>query len=116
MNNNQKKLVEALSKINYKELAEQKPVFTKAEYDMFKQNGLTKDEIAQLEETELLSQLLEHIPDDAKSLSRISGALDAVLTADPELNKRNLLLIAQKDPQMLVQLLALAEIAEQTAE
>ena len=116
MNSNQQKLIDALSKINYKELAEPKPVFTQAEYDMFKQNGLTKEEIAQLEDTEMLSQLVELLPTDAKSISRLSGALDAVSSADPELNKRNLLLIAQKDPQMLVQLLSLAEVAEQTAE
>lgn len=116
LNPQQKKLIEQLSKINYKELAEVGPVFSKEEYAIYKQNGFSDKEIAQLEEAELLAQLVDHLPKDAKGVERLGGALDAVSSADPELNKRNLLLIAQKDPQMLVQLLALAEIAEQTAE
>jgi hypothetical protein len=116
LNPQQKKLVEQLAKINYKELAEVGPVFPKEVYEIYKQNGLTDQEIAQLEEAELLAQLVDHLPKDAKGIERLTGALAAVTSANPEINQRNLLLIAQKDPQMLVQLLALAEITEQTAE
>lgn len=115
MNNNQKKLAEALAKINFKELANTKP-FSEDEYRVFKENGLTQEEISNLEDLESFSQLMDLLPADKKSIKRLSDALDAVSSVNPEANKKNLVLIAQKDPQMLVQLLALAEVAEQVNE
>lgn len=110
---NKEKIIEALAKIDYASLALPKQVFSKEQYKLFEENGLTKKEIAQLEEAEVYSQLIDLLPNDAKGVDRMMSALDAVSNANPEINKKHLILIAQKDPQMLVQLLALAELLEQ---
>lgn len=105
-------LLEALKNIDVKELAEPRPVFGEEEYKMFKQAGLSAEEIKSLEETEMTRQIIELLPDSEEDMKKLEGALKAVSNADVKANTANLLLIAQKDPERLVQLLALTEVLE----
>lgn len=106
------KLVEALKNIDIKELAEPRPVFGEKEYQMFKNAGLTKEEVDLLERAEMTRQILELMPKDEAGLDKLAGALKAVSNEDNKKNASNLLLIAQKDPERLLQLLATAELFE----
>lgn len=106
----EKKIIDALKKVDVKELAEPRPVFSDAEYALFKKSGLSQKEIETLENAELKRQIIELLPNDKADWDKLSAALDAVSNADTNINNRNLLLIAQKDPERLIQLLALTEI------
>ena len=104
------KIIEALKNIDVKELAEPKPVFSPEEYAFFQRSGLSADEVRTLENAEMLTQILELLPEDQKGLDRLAGALQAISKETTKENMANLLLIAQKDPQTLIQLLALTEV------
>ena len=110
---NKEKLIQTLSNIDYKSLVEPRPVFSKEQYELFAANGLSKQEIAMLEEAEMFSQFINLLPNDEKNTEKMMSALDAISTANPEVNKQHIMLIAEKDPQMIAQLLALAELMEQ---
>ena len=58
----------------------------------------------------MLTQILELLPEDQKGLDRLAGALQANSKETTKENMANLLLIAQKDPQTLIQLFALTEV------
>lgn len=106
------KLVEALKNIDIKELAEPRPVFSETEYKMFKNAGLTKEEVDNLEKAEMTRQIIELMPNNEADVNKLTEALKAVSNADNKKNAANLLLIAQKDPERLLQLLAVAELFE----
>ena len=110
---NKEKLIETLSRIDYKSLVEPRPMFSKEQYELFKANGLSKQEIEMLEQAEAYSELINLLPNDEKGTDRMLSALDAISTANPEINKQHILIIAEKDPEMLAKLLALAELMEQ---
>lgn len=109
MNGNEK-LVEALKKIDVKSLVTPEPIFPKAAYEMFERNGLSKDEIATLENAELKTRIMRLLPDDEKGQERLAMALQAISRETSKENAVNLITIAQKDPAMLVQLMALTEV------
>lgn len=104
------KLIEALKNIDVKELAEPRPVFSPEEYEAFVSAGMTKEEIGDLEKAEMLSQVIELLPTDKAGIERLIGALGAVSTNSDKQNLANLLTIAQKDPNMLVQMIASTEL------
>ena len=109
MNGNEK-LVEALKKIDVKSLVTPEPIFPKEAYEMFKRNGLSKDEIATLENAELKTRIMKLLPDDEKGQEKLALALQAISKESGKENAVNLITIAQKDPAMLVQLMALTEV------
>lgn len=109
MNGNEK-LVEALKKIDVKSLVTPEPIFPKEAYEMFKRNGLSKDEIATLENAELKTRIMQLLPDDEKGQERLAMALQAISKESGKENAMNLITIAQKEPAMLVQLMALTEV------
>ncbi|MBR3885063.1 MAG: hypothetical protein IKJ33_01160 [Clostridia bacterium] len=109
MNGNEK-LVEALKKIDVKSLVTPEPIFPKEAYEMFKRNGLSKDEIATLENAELKTRIMQLLPDDEKGQERLAMALQAISKETGKENAMNLITIAQKEPAMLVQLMALTEV------
>ena len=113
---NKEQILESLKNVNFKELTEQKPVFSEEEYAMFKKSGLTPEEINKLEDGEMLRQVIELLPDEEAGLERLAKALEAISMDKTEDNLKNLLTIAQNEPNLLVQILALAEVTEQSEE
>jgi hypothetical protein len=113
---NKEKIVEALKKVDLKGLVSDEQVFSKATYEMFEKCGLSAEEVEKLERAELQTRVLETLPTDEASMNRIAGALAAISNADGKENAKNLALIAQKDPQMLMNLLALTEVFESEAD
>ena len=61
---NKEKLIQTLSNIDYKSLVEPRPVFSKEQYELFAANGLSKQEIAMLEEANYFVDVYED--EDAK--------------------------------------------------
>lgn len=107
---NNEKLLEALKKIDVKSLETPEPIFSPETYELFKKSGLSEDEIATLENAELKNRVLEILPDDEQGIERVAGALSAISRDNGDENVKNLLLIAQKDPEMLAKLMALTEV------
>lgn len=104
------KIIEALNNIDVKELFEPRPVFSPAEYELYRKSGLSEEEISTLEMAEMKAQILELLPEDTQGLNRLAGALESISKESSKENMANLLLIAQKDPQTLIQLFALTEV------
>ncbi|MBQ7917874.1 MAG: hypothetical protein IJ310_03550 [Clostridia bacterium] len=109
------KLIEALKNVDVKALVTPEPVFPKEAYEMFKRNGLSSEEIATLENAELKTRIMNLLPDDEKGQERLAMALQAISRSGKE-NAANLITIAQKDPAMLVQLMALTEVFKSAEE
>lgn len=110
------KLVEALKKVDVKALATPEPIFPEEAYKMFKRNGLSDEEIATLENAELKTRIMNLLPDDEKGQERLAMALQAISRETGKENAANLITIAQKDPAMLVQLMALTEVFKSAEE
>ena len=110
------KLVEALKKVDVKALATPEPIFPKEAYELFKKNGLSSEEIATLENAELKTRIMNLLPDDEKGQERLAMALQAISKENGKENAANLITIAQKDPAMLVQLMALTEVFKSAEE
>ena len=109
MNSNEK-LIEALKKIDVKALVTPEPLFPEEVYEMFKRNGLSSEEIATLENAELKTRIMDLLPNDEKGQERLAAALESISKESGKENAVNLITIAQKDPAMLVQLMALTEV------
>ena len=109
---NNEKLLEKLNKVDFSAFADKEPIFSKETYEMFKKGGLSEQEISTLEYAELRARALEVLPDDQKGAERVFGALAAISRDRGEENAKNIMLIAQKDPEMLVKLIALTEVVK----
>ena len=96
--------------------AAEEPVFSKEDYELFKRCGLTDEQIKGLEQTEMMSGVIEALPNDEAGTQRLAGALGAISRPDSKESLANLKLIAEKDPQMLAQLMALEVIADNETE
>lgn len=96
--------------------AADKPIFSDEDYALFKKCGLTDEQIKGLEQAEMMSGVIDMLPNDDAGVKRLAGALGAISKADPKESLANLNLIAEKDPQMLAQLMALTAIAENEVE
>ncbi len=107
---NQNEVANALKKLNSPTFSMEKSVFPKEVYDLFERNNLTQDEIETLERAELQTRVIELLPDDEKGRERLTMALQAISNEDGDKNLENLKIIAEKDPNMLVQLFALTEV------
>ena len=110
------KLIEALKNVDVKALVTPEPIFPKEAYEMFKRNGLSSEEIATLENAELKTRIMNLLPDDEKGQERLAMALQAISRESGKENAANLITIAQKDPAMLVQLMALTEVFKSAEE
>ena len=83
---------------------------------MFKRNGLSNYEIATLENAELKTRIMNLLPDDEKGQERLAQALQSISKETGKENAVNLVTIAQKEPAMLVQLMALTEVFKTSEE
>ncbi len=109
---NKNDVMNALAKLaeSCKDLATPESVFPKHYYEMFKRNGLTQDEILTLENAELKSKVVELLPKDEQGQARLASAYKAISTPDGAKNVENLKIICEKDPEMMIKLLALTEV------
>ena len=107
---NKDKVVEALKKIDFSTIIDKTPVFSNETYELFKKAGLSEKDVSTLEYAELKARALEVLPDDKKGMERVFAALAAISKDSAEENARNFELIARKDPEMLLKLIALTEI------
>lgn len=95
-----------------KEIANPAPVFTKEQYDEFKNAGLTPDEIATLEKAEEYAQIIDILPTDNAGIDKLIEAMTSLSDDNAEVNLNKLVAIAQKDPNLLMQLFAITAVAE----
>ncbi len=113
MENKEQQLIETLNTIAS---AAEEPIFSQEDYELFKKCGMTDEQIKGLEQTEMMSGVIEALPNDEAGTQRLAAALGAISRPDPKESQANLKLIAEKDPQMLAQLMALTVVAENEAE
>lgn len=92
-----------------------KPVFSEEEYAVFNKY-MTPEQVKELENAENRYAVLDVLPDDEAGIQRLGAALGAISGANPKENMDNLKLIAEKDPERFVQLMALTSVAENEAE
>lgn len=95
-----------------KEIANPEPIFSKEQYEEFKKAGLTQEEVEKLENAEAYAQIIDILPNDGAGVDKILEAFASLSNDSTKTNVENLLAIAQKDPNLLVQLLAVTAIAE----
>lgn len=108
---NQEKIMKGIETA-LKEITNPDPIFTKEEYEEFKKAGLTQEEITKLENAEAYAQIIDILPNDGEGADKIMAAFASLSNDSTKVNVENLLAIAQKDPNLLVQLLAITAIAE----
>lgn len=106
---NKEQLIEALNKIIE---AAEKPVFTEEEYEAFRQGGLSEEEIKELEKMEMLSDTINVLPSDKKDMDRLGAVLEALSSGDNKQNFEKLRILAEKDPQVFAQVMALTSVIE----
>ena len=107
--------LEKLNNINIDpEVFKEKPVFSEEEYKMFREKGLTEDEIATLEDAERLAQVAEVLPEDPTELAKKITEMSDTKTTQEGL--KYMLETAKKDPQTFVQMMAFAEAMEHVDE
>ena len=109
---NNEKLLKALENLDFSKLVDNEPIFPAETYEIFKQGGLSEKEISTLEYAELRARALEVLPDDKAGAERVLGALAAISRGNREENMKNVMLIAQKDPEMILKLIALTEVVK----
>lgn len=112
----EKEILEEVKNLNLEKFADLTPVFPPHIYEMFKRNGLTQAEVKVLEDAELKTRIIELLPDDEKAQERLAGALSAISNPEPEKNQAAIRIIAERDPQTLVHLMALTEMFKTPSE
>lgn len=105
-----KELVESLKNVAS---GAEEAVFSKKDLDLFKKCGLSEEDIKNLEQTEMMSQVIDTLPNDEAGVQRLAAALGAISRENTQENLAALKLIAEKDPTMLAQLMALTTVAEE---
>lgn len=106
---NKEQLIEALNKIVENA---GKPVFTEEEYDTFRQAGLSEEEIKELEKMEMLSDTIDVLPSDKKDMDRLGAVLEVLSSGDGKQNLEKLRILAEKDPKVFAQVMALTSVIE----
>lgn len=107
---NKEQLVESLKKIA---VTANEPIFTKEQVDLYKRCGLSDEEIKELERADALADVIGMLPTDEAGLNRLAAALGSISNENnPEQNLANLKIIAERDPEMLAKLMALATVKE----
>lgn len=106
---NKEQLVESLKEVA--SVAEES-VFSKADYELFKKCGLSAEDIAKLEQAEGMADVIDTLPGDEAGTQKLAAALGAISNQDSKKNMENLTLIAQKDPKMFEQLMALTAVSD----
>ena len=91
------------------------PVFTEEEYEAFRAGGLTEEQIKSLEKTELMSRPIDSLPDDEDGMKRLEAALEAISVEDMNKRLENIKIIAEKDPKVFSQIMALSSVIENEA-
>ncbi len=110
MENKEQQIIQGLKNIAE---AANEPVFSKEDYELFKRCGMSDEEIKQVEKAEVMSGVIDILPNDEAGLDRLAAALGAISNEkNPEQNLANLKIIAEKDPEMLAKLFALSSITE----
>ena len=109
---NTEQLVESLRAVAS---AAVEPVFSKEDYALFKKCGLSAEDISKLEQAEAMSGVIDVLPNEEAGVQRLAAALGAISNEDSKKNIENLTLIAQRDPKMFQQLMALTAISNNEA-
>ena len=109
----EQQLIDSLNKI---ESEANKPIFSEADYKMFRDCGMSEEQIKRLEHVEMMSNIINILPGDENGINRLVAALGALSKDDVNENLANLKLIVEKDPQTFAQLMALASVAENEAD
>ena len=94
----------------------EEPIFSAADYESFKRCGLSEDEISNLEKVQMMSGVVDVLPKDAEGIQKLSAVVNFLSQGDKQTNAENMKKLAEKDPQVMFQLMALAKIAENEAE
>ena len=100
-------------KLDISDFANEDPVFTEAQYKEFKENGLSDEEIATLEDAERLSKVVEELPENPEELSAILTELKGL---DTEKGMLRLAKLAKEDPKKFIQVMAYTEAMEHVDE
>ena len=89
------------------------PVFSKEDYELFKKCGFTAQDVKDLEQTEMMSGVIDVLPEDNAGIQRMGAALGAISNEqNPKQNLENLKIIAERDPEMFAKLMALTTVVE----
>ena len=91
-------------------------VFSQEDIALFKKCGLSDEQIKAMEQTEMVSGVVDALPNDEAGTQRLAAAIGAISRQDSKESLANLNLIAEKDPKMFAQLMALTTLAENEAE
>lgn len=110
---NKEQLMEFVNSVNS---SAEEPVFSSEEIALFKNCGLSDEQIKAMEQTEMMSGVIEALPNDEAGTQRLAAAIGAISRPDSKESLANLKLIAEKDPKMFAQLMALTTLAENEAE
>lgn len=110
---NKEQLVESLKNIAS---SAEEPIFSKEDYELFKKCGMTDEQIKAMEQAEMMSGVVEVLPEAEADIQKLGAALGAISGPDSKQDLANLKLIAEKDPKMLAQLMALTSVAENEVE
>lgn len=106
---NKEQLMEFVNTVNS---TADEPIFSKEDYELFKKCGMTEEQIKSLEQAEMMSGVIDALPNDEAGTQRLGAALGAISGPDSKQNLANMKLIAEKDPKMFAQLMALSTVAE----
>ena len=106
---NKEQLVESLREVA--SVAEES-VFSKEDYALFEKCGISAEDIKKLEQAEMMSDVVDVLPGDDAGVQKLAAALGAISNKDSKKNIENLTLIAQKDPKMFQQLMALTAVSD----
>ena len=91
----------------------EEPIFSEADYALFKKGGLSEDEIKNLEKVEMLANVADVLPKDEEGRQKLSAVIQFLSQGDKQTNLANMKKLAEKDPQVMLQLMALSTIAEE---
>lgn len=111
-----KLIEETMKKLNIEELQKDEPIFPAETYELFKANGLSQEDIEDMEKAEIFSQLVDLLPDDEKGLKLLTDAFALISKNSTKENLAGLQAIAMKDPKLLMQMFAFTSLVEQANE
>ena len=110
MENKNQKFAGALKKLAQEM---ETPVFTEEEINVFRKSGMTEAEIKELAETSVLADTINVLPDDEEGLNKLAAVLKSLETGTATQKLEKIQALAEKDPKMFAQVMALTTIIEQ---
>ena len=107
---NKEQLMESLKNL-IKEM--EAPVLSEEEVKTFKEIGLTDKQIKELEETVMVCDSLDVLPDDEEGLNKLGLVLRELSKGTGAQKLEKLKILAEKDPKMFAQVAAISTAIEQ---